>query len=44
MVALLVHLPAVAKDANPIKGRRDREALALSDGEDLEWSDPELVA
>ena len=42
MVAFLVHLPAEATDAAPAE--RERRAFGLADGEDLEWSDPELVA
>jgi EmrB/QacA subfamily drug resistance transporter len=42
MVALLVHLPAAAGVAVPASG--EREVLALAEGEDLEWSNPELVA
>ena len=42
MVALLVHLPAVVRVAEPTSG--EREVLAPAEGEDLEWSNPELVA
>jgi MFS family permease len=44
MVAFLVHLPAAATDAAPVPGDREREAFVFADGEDFEWSDPELVA
>jgi EmrB/QacA subfamily drug resistance transporter len=44
MVALLVHLPAAATSAAPMSPQREREAFVLADGEELGWSDPELVA
>jgi hypothetical protein len=40
MVAFLVHLPVEARDAAPVQPH----AFVEADGEDLEWSDPELVA
>jgi hypothetical protein len=44
LVAFLVRLPAGATEAASMPGERARDAFERADGEDLEWSDPELVA
>jgi len=44
LVALLVHLPAAARRPVSVPAEREQAAFALAEGEDFEWSDPELVA
>jgi EmrB/QacA subfamily drug resistance transporter len=44
LVALLVHLPAAARGPAAVPAAREQAAFAPAEGEDFEWSDPELVA